>query len=433
MPAKSEYLGKFERIASQTLFTHLNEAQQIFLRRIAESYQFTLQDLRQVSEIALDLEMWGEKNLRDYWLLLSEHQGRKDKKQLIQQLKAHWLRLRAAPNHYARLPPQATETLGTKVSTREKKRLGLGRCPVASPKTRCCNLLTLDVVDNCGYHCSYCSIQSFFSNNEVFFDPGFATKLNSLVIDPNKLYHIGTGQSSDSLMWGNSHGILDALIAFAHRHPNVILEFKTKSANVSHLLSQKLPANLICTWSLNPQKLIDNEERASASLNNRLKAARSISSSGNLVGFHLHPIVHYEGWEREYRSLVKQIQSMFNPQQVAMVSMGTLTFIKPVIRQIRRSKIRSQILKQPLVEADGKLSYPDELKLELFSTVYSCFDKAWRHSVFFYLCMENQRLWEPVLGHGYPSNEAFEEAMKQSYMRKIMRHVEIRPAAIQPS
>jgi hypothetical protein len=33
--------------------------------------------------------------------------------------------------------------------------------------------------------------------------------------------------------------------------------------------------------------------------------------------------------------------------------------------------------------------------------------------------MENQRLWRPVFGYDYSSNAAFEQAMKQSYLRKI--------------
>ena len=40
------------------------------------------------------------------------------------------------------------------------------------------------------------------------------TKLKNLNLEQNKTYHIGTGQSSDSLMWGNREGILDALFEF---------------------------------------------------------------------------------------------------------------------------------------------------------------------------------------------------------------------------
>jgi len=40
-------------------------------------------------------------------------------------------------------------------------------------------------------------------------------------------------------------------------------------------------------------------------------------------------------------------------------------------------------------------------------------------NVFFYLSMENQRLWKPVLGYEYVSNAEFEAAMKTAYLAKI--------------
>jgi spore photoproduct lyase len=53
----------------------------------------------------------------------------------------------------------------------------------------------------------------------------------------------------------------------------------------------------------------------------------------------------------------------------------------------------------------------------MFSHAYECFT-PWHGQVFFYLCMENQRLWRPVFGFDYSSNQAFEEAMKASYFAK---------------
>ncbi len=99
--------------------------------------------------------------------------------------------------------------------------------------------------------------------------------------------------------------------------------------------------------------------------------------------------------------------------------MGTLTFIKPVLHEIRNQAIPGQILKMPMVDAAGKKSYPDDIKLSLFSHLFECFDDNWKREVFFYLCMENADLWEPVFGFKYDSNDEFERAMKGSYMKKI--------------
>ncbi len=99
--------------------------------------------------------------------------------------------------------------------------------------------------------------------------------------------------------------------------------------------------------------------------------------------------------------------------------MGTLTYIKSVIREIRKRAIPTQILKMPMVDSDGKQSYPDEIKLSLFSHVYNSFPESWKNDVFYYLCMENHRLWKPVFGYEYASNSEFETAMKNAYLGKI--------------
>ncbi len=428
MSRQAAYQARFPALVENTLFSRLPEQQQSFLAHQAERFQFSHQELRQLAEIALDLNMWQTGDITTLWPdeAALTAQGKQRRRQLLGLLVTRWEALRAAPNRYR---PTSIRRIGAAAIPIEKTkgRLGLGYCPVASPKTRCCNLLTLDAVDNCGYGCSYCSIQSFYDGKEISFDRDFARKLATLEIDPNQTYHIGTGQSSDSLMWGNSHGVLEALLKFARRHPNVILEFKTKSANVKYLLEHPLPANVICTWSLNTPTIIEHEEHGTAPLHKRLAAARAIADKGGLVGFHFHPMVHYDHWRDDYRAVIDQLVNRFSPQEVALVSLGTLTFIKPVMRQIRERGIETQILKMPLTDAEGKLSYPDDIKLELFRHAYDHFPEQWKNGVFFYLCMEHQRFWKPVFGFEWESNKAFEEAMKTAYRKKIaaaQRHTE---------
>ena len=254
-----------------------------------------------------------EKSLEEIWnySLEQKYEGKKLKKELLAYVKGYHDSLRKKPTDYKnfdiKVKPQKI-----KIEELEKKSLGFGACPVASEKTRCCNLLTLDAVESCGYDCSYCSIQSFYNEGKVVFDKDFKKKLDAIKLDPNEFYHIGTGQSSDSLMWGNRYGVLDALVEFARKNPNVLLEFKTKSDNISYFLDKRdLPKNLLFTWSLNPQIIIDKEEHLTASLQNRLKAARKIADMGLLVGFHFHPIIYIEDFEKHYGEVFSKLKEMF--------------------------------------------------------------------------------------------------------------------------
>ena len=408
-------------ISDQPLFQLLKTETREFLNERAEALRLSFQDCRQACEIALDFQMWDVEAIQDVWPEENRPTAstKARKQRVMRQLHSSWEDYKNRANQYPKKGCAPKISAASIPRAIDKSNLGLGRCPVASPRTLCCNLQTLDAVDNCGYGCSYCSIQSFFDGKQISFDKGFAAKLRDLKLDPNETYHIGTGQSSDSLMWGNSHGVLDTLIDFACTHPNVILELKTKSANVNHLLRVDAPKNILCTWSLNTPTLIQYEEHGTASLDKRLDAARKVADAGFLVGFHFHPIVHYDQWQRDYQLVVEQLCSSFEPEEVALVSMGTLTYIKSVVREIRKRAIPTQILKMPMIDSDGKQSYPDEIKRSLFSHVYDSFAESWKNNVFFYLCMENRRLWKPVLGYEYASNTEFEAAMKQAYQDKI--------------
>ncbi len=416
----AEYQEKFVRIASQTSFRFLEEAEQHFLREQAMAYRFTLQELQQVSDMALDRLRWKEDSIAVIWPGQNvESEGGKDKKSMLANLRAQHELLKSETRSYARFGlGDKPQTQKPRLVTTVKSNLGLGRCPVASEKTRCCNLLTLDAVEKCGFDCSYCSIQSFYHGDKVVFDEGFVDKLKKLKLDPGQTWHIGTGQSSDSLMWGNHGGVLEALAEFADENPNVILELKTKSKNIGWLLENDYPRNIICTWSLNPQTIIDHEEHLTASLEQRILSAQKIADKGRLTGFHFHPIVRYQGWEQAYRDICNTLVDKFTPNQVALVSMGTLTFTRSVMKSIRKRPFSSKILQMPMEEIAGKFSYPLALKIEMFKTIFDSLDH-WHSQVFFYLCMEAQSLWQPVFGYQYETNSALEIAMKSAYLTKV--------------
>jgi len=365
--SSQSYPDKFTRIAPQTSFRHLEKSEQAAVRKLAETEFFTLQELQQISDMALDRARWKEPSVVNVWHSIVENtKVALAKKQMMSKLRESHEQLRSGLRNYdPSSPAEKPKTIKPVLNTRVRNKLGLGRCPVASEKTRCCNLLTLDAVEKCGFDCSYCSIQSFYHGNQVTFDETFAEKLSELKLDRDQTYHIGTGQSSDSLMWGNHQGVLDALSEFALRNPNVILELKTKSKNINWLLENDYPENIICTWSLNPQTVIEFEEHLTASLEQRILCAEKIAAKGRLVGFHFHPIMMYGDWKKDYQKICSNIIARFSPEQVALISMGTLTFTKSVMKTIRQRPFASKILQMPMEEIAGKFSYPLEHKIEM--------------------------------------------------------------------
>jgi spore photoproduct lyase len=408
------------------LFHKLPADQQEWLLSMSATHAFSFQQLKMLTEYSADLICWKTGSLGQFYQpeAVGQTRGKQATGKIFQQFRKGYEKLKNGQKRYAGKSRFSTDERKFPEEQMVEVQLQgniMGRCPVASEKTRCCNLKTLDAVQQCGFDCSYCSIQSFYHGNQVRFIRDLVSHLDTLELDKEKKYHIGTGQSSDSLMWGNRFGLLDALYRFASEHPNVILEMKSKSGRIDYFLENRPPANMVFTWSLNSPIVIQHEEKGTASLDKRLESARKLADQGIPVGFHFHPIVWYEGWRGDYLALVSRLADSFRPEEVVMVSLGTLTFIKPVLKRIRERMPDSSILQMPMEDCAGKLSYPLEIKKEIFSSVYQAFPDSWKDSIFFYMCMEHIDLWQPVFGRSYDSNEQFEADMLKTYHEKISR------------
>lgn len=411
--------SSFSLIEHNPLFLSLPLSEQEFIKTKGMEYGISFQDFLFLINSSIELELWQEGVLSDYWIDAEPMKNYKQRKtRVLNHLKNCVAELRSREKDYSKFTAPAPEIMHNHFELIQDERQILGDCPVASAKTRCCNLKTLDAVINCGFDCSYCSIQSFYHNNTVFMHANLKEKLSKLELDPAVKYHIGTGQSSDSLMWGNKNGLLDVLAAFARNNPNVVLELKTKSANIEWFEKNDVPANMIVTWSLNTETIVRNEERGTAPLASRLKAARKLADKGILVGFHFHPMVYYKGWEAEYASLFAQVKKQFQASELITLSFGTITFIKPAIKMLKSRRLSSKITQMPLAPASGKLSYPTAIKQRLFGLAGDAF-KEWRGMVYMYLCMEDPELWNDFAGFEYEDNDAFEKHMIESYFIKI--------------
>ena len=418
------YSEKFIRIKQHTLFDTLDTDMRDAIRGIAISNQLTQQELKLIVDAAIDLEMWNEKGLaarwRD-WRQTSGLHGREFKKWALRQLNDELTRLRNTTTIYQEVTrPQPSYRPGKiKLEQQTATRKIFGMCPVRSEKTLCCNLRTIDAVQNCGFGCSYCSIQTMYTGADFNFDQHFRRKLEAVELDPDRHYHIGTGQSSDALMWGNKHNILEDMFYFARKWPKALIEFKTKSKNIDYLLQHAVPGNVVCSWSMNPDIIIRNEEHLTAGLSERLAAARAVADRNIRVGFHLHPMIHYQGWEHDYGDLAALILKRFKPEEIVFISFGALTFPRPILKKLRTYGIKSRINQTPMTaNPEGKLTYPDSIKEQLFRQAYNAF-AVWHGRVFFYLCMEEARFWDTAFGYRYPDNAAMEAALMQSAWNKL--------------
>jgi spore photoproduct lyase len=275
----------------------------------------------------------------------------------------------------------------------------------ACPGTKeylCCGYQVLQVALNCPFDCSYCILQSYVNLPAVTVfvnEEDLHAELQARWAEaPDRVWRLGTGEFGDSLGLDELTGLHERLIPLMARHPNSVLEIKSKWHRLEHLLPLGPNPQVIFAWSLNPPELVREAEHGTASLRARLKAARLAAAAGFRLAFHFDPLIFFPGWEAAYRRTVEQLGTVASAADVAWISLGALRF-PPALRHIMFARFpRTRLGAEEMVRApDGKLRYFKNLRVEIYSRM-----REWLTEVLpgvqLYFCMESPRVWREVFG-----------------------------------
>ncbi len=272
------------------------------------------------------------------------------------------------------------------------------RCPCTKNHLRC-GYWIFNLGFGCPFDCSYCFLQQYSNFPGITLPANiddFFVSFDKFYENLKKPIRIGTGEFCDSLALDDITEYSKLLIPYFSQK-DVLFELKTKSDKIANLLTLKPSKNIIISWSLSPETIIKNEEKGTASLEMRLKAAKKVQDAGFRVGFHFDPIIHLKGWERLYDKVIHELYSHLK-HPFAWISLGTLRCNRQLktISELRFGQ--SNIFYGELfLGTDKKLRYPDFIKKEIYRKIIEkirFFDK----NTPIYLCMENSQTWADIDG-----------------------------------
>jgi len=274
-------------------------------------------------------------------------------------------------------------------------------CPGTSDDYLCCGYQILTPMTGCGMYCCYCVLQVYFDNQYQTVFENFADlerEVHGKMEMPeykNRVVRIGTGEFGDSLFLENKFGLSKKVADIFDRYDNVLVEFKTKSANVSTLGGIKNPQKVVIGFSLNTDTMVKQLERGTAPIAERLKAARQCVDMGFSAAFHFDPIVWHDGWEKEYRRAVSMIYDYIgDARKIAWCSMGGFRCMPALKSELRRLGMDLPIFAgEMILGADGKLRYPRPLRVGFYRAMDDQFKKH-QPDAPIYLCMESREVWE---------------------------------------
>jgi len=265
----------------------------------------------------------------------------------------------------------------------------LKRCP-CTKSARACGYHICNLGFGCIYECTYCYLQEYTNcpgillpyNTEDFFDQFKRYKKRGM--------RIGTGEFTDSLALDHVTQYSMDLIEFFGKYPDCTFELKTKSSNIQNVLKARHKGNCVISWSVNPEKIIKENEFYSATLDDRINAAIKCQRAGYKIAFHFDPIIYYKNWQSDYKRLVNYLFDRIKTNKhIAWISLGTLRF-NPRLKSVIENRFpKNRLLDEEMVLGfDNKLRYPDFLRRAIYKNMLSWIRKRSKKANL-YLCMED--------------------------------------------
>ena len=278
-------------------------------------------------------------------------------------------------------------------------------CPGTSHYT-CCDYTILHTGTFCTMDCSYCILQAYFHPPVLQYFAGLDSLVPPLdqTFSQNKIFRIGTGEYTDSLIWEKiSQGPKFLVETFA-KQSNSLLELKTKTINVESLLDLDHNGKTVLAWSVNTPEIIRSEEKGTAALTARLETAALCEAKGYKLAFHFDPMVIYGGCEGDYKKVVQSIFSHVSPDNIVWISIGSFRFM-PQLKSIIETRFPSSSIPygEFILGLDNKMRYFKPLRISLYKTLIDTI-REYAPNVLLYFCMEDEEVWEKSMGF-FPQEE----------------------------
>ncbi|MDD3931073.1 MAG: DNA photolyase [Eubacteriales bacterium] len=216
---------------------------------------------------------------------------------------------------------------------------------------------------NCPYDCTYCFLQGLYPSAYQIAYVNLEDFLLAMQQETaSGPYYLALSHDADLLA---SHAVvpyLDRLIPWLNQQKEITAEVRTKAA-VSDLFRNHAPVpNLIFAFTLAPERIIQQYENKTPSLNARLSAIQTAINYGHAVRLIFDPVFADETFRDDYLSFFETVFTHIKPHQVLDVSYGFFRMPDTLYRRIAKKRTDSPLFVNPLPCEQKNRSYPLETR-----------------------------------------------------------------------
>ena len=270
---------------------------------------------------------------------------------------------------------------------------------------RCCPYYKLVPISNgCPYYCTYCYLAFVYRKFSPFIKININTEtmfrqIRKALSDSGGNVSFNMGEMLDSLALDHITNLTTMLVPFFAGFKRAFLMLLTKSNNIDNLLTVEPNHQTVVSWSLNSQAMVEQYERGTASLDERIEAARRCQEHGYRIRFRIDPGILYPNWKAGYIDLVQKALTAVKPENITLGMLRLLPGHFHLASGAYGDRAR-KLWDHHFVRgaSDGKLRYPPKERIEFYTFLIDSirrFDK----DVSFSLCRETPEIWSIFKDH----------------------------------
>lgn len=254
------------------------------------------------------------------------------------------------------------------------------------------------ISNGCPYYCTYCYLAYVYREHlpaikvNINYDQMFR-EIRRTSARTNGPAAFNMGEMLDSLALDHVTNLTSELVPFFAGMSRGYLMLLTKSANIDNLLRLEPNMHTVVSWSLNAQRMIEAYEPGTASLAERIEAARRCQQHGYRVRFRIDPGMLRNGWKSGYDEVVQRALKAVEPENITL---GMLRLVPGHFRLAAQvyGQRGHDLREHALVEnaSDGKLRYRTEKRVEFYHFMIDVI-RSFNRSVSVSLCRETPQVW----------------------------------------
>jgi len=254
------------------------------------------------------------------------------------------------------------------------------------------------ISNGCPYYCTYCYLAFVYRKFAPFikininYDTMFKQIRKVSAFSEDKI-SFNMGEMLDSLALDHITNLTTMLVPFFSGFSSSFLMLLTKSNNIDNLLAVEPNGQTVVSWSLNSQQVIKTYEIGTASLDERINAAKLCQNHGYRIRFRIDPGILSENWQTGYSNLIRKALTVTQPENITLGMLRLLPGHFHLAKEAYGSRARKLCAHISVKGAsDDKLRYPPKQRLQFYSFLIDTI-RSYDKNVSISLCRETPDIW----------------------------------------